>query len=240
VIAPAIDAAAEVGVGATVLGGVQATRAAIGARNTNLGILLLLAPLAASATDSPRADALAATLAQLDEADAHNVYAAIRLVQPGGLGRAQRGDVNDAQASPIPLLEAMQLAADRDLVARQYINGYREVFATAARIQRHAEGRPLGEAIVRSYLELIRDCPDSLIARKCGSEMAQAVSSRVGAVLESAALGDGQFDMMLADLDFWLRSDGNRLNPGTSADIVAASLFVLLVERRVDWPVAFY
>jgi triphosphoribosyl-dephospho-CoA synthase len=239
-IAPAIDRAGERGVGATVLAGVQATRAVIGPKNTNLGMLLLMAPLAVVPAGEPLASGVAAVLRRLTPDDARDVYAAIRLVQPGGLGRVEEGDVNADVPLALGLADAMQRAAERDLVARQYGNDFAHVFAAADRIAAHADERPLADAIVRGFLELLRDEPDSLIARKCGLATARQASGAAASVLEAAASGDDVYQAVLADFDFWLRSDGHRLNPGTSADIVAAALFVLLRDRRLNWPVRFY
>lgn len=240
VIGPEIDCVTERGVGATVLAGIEATRAAIGPKNTNLGILLLIAPLAAAPAGEPLAAGVVKVLSGFTADDARDVFAAIRMTQPGGLGRVDEADVNSFDSPPISLRDAMQLAKDRDLVARQYVDGFAEVFATADRIAAHAATLPLGDAIVRAYLELLRDHPDSLIARKCGLPLAKEVSGAARSVLECLASGDDVYAAVLADFDFWLRSDGNRLNPGTSADIVAAALFVLLRDRRLKWPVTFY
>jgi triphosphoribosyl-dephospho-CoA synthase len=240
VIGPVIDRVANLGVGATVLAGIEATRAAIGAKNTNLGILLLIAPLAAVPSDETLAAGVVNVLSGFTPDDARDVFAAIRLTQPGGLGRVDEADVNLVDAPVISLRAAMQLAADRDLVARQYVSDFADVFATADSIATHAATLPLGDSIVRAYLELLRDHPDSLIARKCGAAMAREVSGAARSVLECLASGDDVYAAVLADFDFWLRSDGNRLNPGTSADIVAAALFVLLRDGRLKWPVTFY
>jgi triphosphoribosyl-dephospho-CoA synthase len=239
-IAPIVDRAAEQGVGATVLAGVAATRAAIGPVNTNLGILLLIAPLAVVPENQKLPTGIGEVLEQLTVEDCLDVYDAIRLTQPGGLGSAAEADVNDAAPPSISLREAMCLAAHRDRVARQYVNDFADAFRTADAIAAHAATLPLGEAIVRGFLELLCDQPDTLIARKCGAETAASVSRGAAEVLAVAASGEDVFQAVLADFDFWLRSDGNRLNPGTTADIVAAALFVLLRERRLDWPVRFY
>jgi triphosphoribosyl-dephospho-CoA synthase len=238
-IVPAIDRAAEQGVGHTVLDGVAATRAAIGPINTNLGILLLIAPLAAVRIDEPLGAEIAGVLERLTVDDTRHVYAAIRLVQPGGLGRADEADVN-AEPPAITLRAAMQLAAERDLVARQYANNFADVFAAADRLADHAATLPLGDAIVRTFLEQLRAEPDTLIARKCGETTAREVSGAAASVLECLSSGADAYQALLADFDFWLRSDGNRLNPGATADLIAAALFVLLRERRLNWPVRFY
>ncbi len=239
-IGPVVDRACEQDVGATVLAGVAATRAAIGAVNTNLGILLLIAPLAAVPETQTLAEGIGGVLERLTVEDCRNVYDAIRLTQPGGLGSAAEADVNNPSPPAISLREAMRLAADRDLVARQYANGFAEAFRTADAIASHAATLPLGEAIVRAFLELLRDEPDTLIARKCGAETAMSVSRAASEVLNASASGEDAYQAALSDFDFWLRSDGNRLNPGTTADIIAAALFVLLREGRLHWPVKFY
>jgi triphosphoribosyl-dephospho-CoA synthase len=134
----------------------------------------------------------------------------------------------------------MQLAAHRDLVARQYVNNFADVLAGAERLAGHAAQLPLGDAIVRAYLEQLRAAPDTLIARKCGAEKACEVSGAAASVLDCLASGGDMYQAVLADFDFWLRSEGRRLNPGATADLIAAALFVLLRERRLNWPVAFY
>jgi triphosphoribosyl-dephospho-CoA synthase len=238
-ISQVVDLAGERGVGRTVLDGVAATRAVIGPVNTNLGVLLLVAPLAAVPLGEPLASGIGPVLERLSVTDTRDVYAAIRLVQPGGLGRVDEADVNN-DVPTVTLLEAMQLAAERDLVARQYANGFADVFALADRLAGHAVALALGEAIVRAYLEQLRAEPDTLISRKCGLTMAREVSGAAASVLECVATGQDVYQAVLADFDFWLRSDGNKLNPGATADLIAAALFVLLREGRLHWPVRFY
>jgi triphosphoribosyl-dephospho-CoA synthase len=239
-IAPVIDQVPTRGVGAAVLAGIEATRAAVGPKNTNLGILLLVAPLAAAPSDGPLPTAIASVLQRLTPDDCRDVYSAIRLTKPGGLGRVDEGDVNAPDAMPGSLLAAMQLAADRDLVARQYGNNFADVFAVADGIEGSLRFMPMSDAIVRGYLELLAREPDSLIARKCGDAKAREVSDGARSVLDCLPSGDDVYRSVLADFDFWLRSDGHRLNPGTTADLVAAALFVLLRDERLNWPVTFY
>jgi triphosphoribosyl-dephospho-CoA synthase len=239
VIGPILNETAHNGVGATVLAAVAATRAAV-ATNTNLGMLLLIAPLAAAKSDRPIIQGLAEVLRSFNDEDARQVYAAIHLAQPGGLGRVEHADVNVLESPEISLREAMALAADRDLVARQYVNDFAEVRWTADRIAVALTDQPLGEAIVRSYLELLVEHPDSLVTRKCGADMAAKVSAGAATVLSALAHGDDAYHSRRAEFDFWLRADGHRRNPGTSADVIAAALFMLLREQRITWPVRFY
>jgi triphosphoribosyl-dephospho-CoA synthase len=240
IIGPILEQVQVRGVGATVRAGVAATRMSV-ATNSNLGMLLLLAPLAAVPGEASLQAGVGDVLEALNVDDTRHVYAAIRLARPGGLGAIEYADVNAPEAPSITLVEAMRLAAERDLIARQFVNNFDDVFWTAERIADATRaGRPLGVAVVQAYLQLLQRHPDSLVARKCGQAMAREVSTRAAAVLAALGEGSNAYEVALADFDFWLRSDGHRRNPGTSADLIAAALFVLLRERSVDWPVRFY
>ncbi len=239
VVGPILDKARSQGVGTTVLQAVQATQAAV-ATNTNLGMLLLMAPLAATAPDKLLSDGIAEVLAALTSEDTRAVYEAICVAQPGGLGEVDEADVR-SPSPDIPLLEAMRLAAARDLIACQYTNDFKQVFFAANQIEHGLrQGWALGDAIVGTFLRLLSELPDSLIARKCGEAMACEVSVRAAAVLAQGEPGETDFQSACVAFDFWLRSDGHRRNPGTTADLIAAGLFVLLRDQRLDWPVAFY
>lgn len=233
VVGPVFDRCSDLGLGATVLEAVRATRQGV-AVNTNLGTVLLLAPLAIVGGDAAQAEQV---VRQATAEDTEQIYEAIRVASPGGLGEVNEGDVANEPAHS--LYEAMQLAADRDLVAKQLVGGFAEVQQLAADFEADLQnGAPLNETIVRGSLRLLSKHPDSLIARKCGPQLAGNVSRQAGAVL--SAVDQHAYYAALADFDFWLRADGNRRNPGTTADLVAAALFVLLVQNRISWPVSFY
>lgn len=237
-IGPAMDRAETSRVGTVVLEAVRATRAII-STNANLGTVLLLAPLAAVPRDKPLAEGIGAILNRLEAADARDVYEAIRIAKPGGMGRVAEADVADVERPPpANLLDAMRLAANRDLVARQFVNGFHEVLIDAAGslADGFARGWTAGEMIVHAQLTLMSRFPDSLIARKCGSKVAQQASDRAAAVLEAGTPRDESFWVAAGELDFWLRTDGHRRNPGTTADLIAAGLFVLLREGIMTWP----
>src|SRR5919199_4199316 len=93
-IAPVLTTACQRSVGETVLQCVRATRRVVRS-NTNLGIVLLLAPLAAVPDGEDLRAGVERILAGLDVEDARLVYQAIRLARPGGLGRAEGQDVRD-------------------------------------------------------------------------------------------------------------------------------------------------
>lgn len=235
-IAPAMDAAAATGVGSAVLDAIVATRAAV-ATNTNLGIVLLLAPLAAV----PRGERLTTenigrVLNSLSADDCRLVYEAIRVAQPGGLGEVESMDVADEP--PQDLLAAMRAAADRDLVAEQYATDFRLVLETLlpALVNGRSGGWSLTDTIVHTHLATIAERGDSLIARKCGLEVSQKVAVLAKQVLDCGGPGDENFYAALEDFDFWLRSDGHRRNPGATADLLAAALFAGLRDNLLPPP----
>ena len=235
------DAAAVNPVGLTVELATRATREAVG-QNTNLGIILALAPLAAAPRAVPLRGAVREVLDGLTVDDAARAYHAIRLANPGGLGTAAEQDVR--QRPTIDLREAMALAADRDLIARQYANGFADVldFGVPELTGALARTGSVEAAVVECHLRWLARFPDSLIARKCGLAVAEDVGRRASDVL-ALGLQTAEGRHAGRELDAHLRSDGNRLNPGTSADLVAASLFVVLREDKVRpsavfrWPV---
>lgn len=223
-IAPVLDTAWKRRVGETVLASVLATKQ-VTTSNTNLGIILLLAPLATVA-GQPLRQGLPGVLERLDVEDARLVYEAIRLVNPAGLGRVAEQDVND---KPTRTLRAvMALASERDLIALQYVNGFAQVLdELPASLRRGlADGLGLEEAIVRTQLAFLSEHPDSLIARKLGPEAAREVSERARQVAQ-----DGRDR---AAFDAWLRAAGHDRNPGTTADLIAAALFVGLREGSLS------
>ncbi len=231
---PIIAAAAERGLGQTVLAAVQATRERVGT-NTNLGTLLLVVPLAMVPRGEPLDQGIQHVLASLTPGDATHVYAAILNAQAGGLGEVPEHDV--AGTPPEDLCAAMQLAADHDLVARQYTNGFAEVLGEVApALVGHEAEQPLGEAIVQVQLQLMAKYGDSLVLRKCGEETNAELRRRATIALESAP---EKLKNSRQALDDWLRADGHRRNPGTTADLIAAGLFCVLRDRQIRWPLAW-
>ncbi|MFV0444860.1 MAG: triphosphoribosyl-dephospho-CoA synthase [Planctomycetaceae bacterium] len=231
VASPPLSQALVIGVGPSIEAAVRATREVV-ASNTNLGIALLIAPLAAVPPLTSLEVGIPEVLANLTVADAEAVYRAIRIAQPGGMGRAETEDV--AERPTHNLVEVMRLAADRDRIARQYISNFTDVLSFGRdRLHYWRTVRPdcWESLVIGLHLSLLAEFPDSLIARKCGLEVAQKTSRFAIQVLEAGwpeRLCQGE----LAKLDNWLRSDGNRRNPGTTADLVAATLFADVRERE--------
>jgi triphosphoribosyl-dephospho-CoA synthase len=236
-IAGPMDQAPASSLGATILGSVEATRRLV-ASNTNLGMILLLAPLASVPGGEDLRQGVGRILEQTTVDDASLAYRAIRLAAPGGLGEADDQDVADEPT--LTLREAMALAAGRDLVARQYANGFADVFNQAlpgleAGLSR---GWPVETAIVGAFLAALAARPDTLIARKRGEPTAIEASRRASNVLGLGWPEARQGRQALDDLDAWLRQDGHARNPGATADLITAALFAALRNGTIELPLA--
>ncbi len=231
-IAPVLERAQYCPVGETILECIRSTTRNVNS-NTNLGIVLLLAPLASG-------DDIAKTLDGLTVDDAIQVYEAIRLAKPGGLGQVAEQDVS---AKPtVTLKDAMALAADRDSIARQYVTNFADVLEGAkhlsewSRDSRASWSLSIGEPLLRSltlparledaiidlHLWFLSRFSDSLVRRKRGEQETLHLQSLAQAALADAA--------QLPALEAWFAAEFPHRNPGTTADLVCASLFVALRE----------
>ncbi len=242
-IGPALSGAGQSPLGTTIRSAVEDTRRWTRS-NTNLGIVLLLMPLARAALHlgepAPSGargalrERLGQVLAETTVADAAQVYAAIRHVRPGGLGESAEEDVSGPPS--VTLREAMALAADRDAIAREYVTDFAltfEVGVPAVRAARR-EGSAWTDAAVDAHLRLLAATADTHIARKLGQAEAEAVSGRAREILEAGGTRSAAGRQALAALDAELRDSRNRRNPGTTADLTCAALFVVILEGGWD------
>ena len=202
-------------VGARIFGAMEATWAAAGA-NTNLGILLLCAPLAVSAESGRSLDDV---LASLTVEDARLAYRAIAIASPAGLGSAEQHDVR--RVPDVTLLQAMTTARDRDRIANAYATGFADIrrigLKALASAPRHLPWLPATAV----YLAFLTACPDSHIARKHGGDVAREV--QLEAKARAGVLDWSSPVPQLLEFDASLKA--RNLNPGTSADLTVATLF---------------
>lgn len=211
-------------VGRRVLGAMQATMAAVG-QNTNLGILLLCAPIAVAAERPGGVLAnLTAVLTETTGDDAQDVFQAIKLANPGGLGRVSDQDVGSAPT--VTLTQAMDLAADRDTIARQYVTGFAELTERGLPLFRAAD-RSFGEtgAVLLLYFDYASRLPDSHVFRKFGPAVAEEVRREFAELRDLAETEDLEG---LRAFDLRLKERG--INPGTSADLTVATHFLAHAE----------
>ena len=232
-IKQAFQNAADASVGETIRHAVRDTQKLVGT-NTNLGMVLLLAPLAKAAGKGHSQGLRAAVAQVLDELtikDAEMAYEAIRLAVPAGLGEVKRYDVRDGKID-ITLRDAMMLAQNRDTVAREYITAFENTFDLGYPTLRRlwVQGHRLSVSIVQTFLTILAQVPDALIARKNGLAVADRVTQLAKKVMERGGILSAEGRKEIQRFDRALRDEGHRLNPGTTADLVAAVLFVFLTD----------
>jgi triphosphoribosyl-dephospho-CoA synthase len=225
-------ARAGASVGERILRAIEATRAAV-SDNTNLGIVLLCAPLARAAERSTGSlrEATAKVLASLDRKDADLAFRAIALAAPAGLGRVATHDV--FEPASVSLLEAMAPAAARDLIARQYVSGFADIFDLGRSTFEAADrrwGDDLKGATLAVYLGFLAAFPDTHIERKFGREVALSVQQEAKPLNEAAQKASDPALIFSACLTFDARLKARGLNPGATADLTVATLF----SRRLD------
>jgi triphosphoribosyl-dephospho-CoA synthase len=214
------------GVGERILGAVEATAAAVGS-NTNLGIILLCAPLAATAElkHEDLCAGLAQVLDRLNVRDAELAFRAIVRAAPAGLGQSERHDVFAPVA--VTLKAAMAEAAQRDRIARQYVCNFEDVIARGEFVLAAALARSTDRAwaTLALYLDFLAAFPDSHIVRKYGADTANDVCRAARTLNSRIKLGEAP-SALLPDLLKWDASLKRRgINPGTSADLTVATLF---------------
>ncbi len=219
---------AELALGERIFLSVEATWGAVGC-NTNLGIILLCAPIIQAAllpAATSLRDQLAQVLANTTQADAEYLFKAIQMANPAGLGRAESHDVH--KSATCTLLEAMQASADRDFIGQQYANGFLQVFDEGVSHYEAALlrwGRPAW-ATTALYLYWLSQYPDSHIVRKYDTSVAMTVQDEAHVhhqALEALDNPKHYLPQLLA-FDRSLKSRG--INPGTSADLTVATLLV--------------
>lgn len=209
--------------------------------NTNLGIVLLFTPLARAALravalpDQPLTlrEAVGQVLAETTVDDAREVYAAIRLASPGGLGRAEAQDVSGEPDAT--LVEVMRLAAHRDAVAREYASSFEVTFETGAPAleQARRDGLSWDDAVVETFLSVLAATPDTHVARRAGEAAAGEVSEHARRALAAGGVRSAAGWRAIDEMDRALRDARNIRNPGTTADLTAATIFVVLL--RGEW-----
>lgn len=227
-IAPALTESNN-SVGQRILLAVQATREVVDC-NTNLGIVLLFAPLCVAIEQCKHRDQLRDKLSEVLKAltidDAKYCFEAIRLAEAGGMGKVQDQDINDTPS--VTLLKAMEQAKDRDSIAAQYLNNYQSIFETGLLNLTFEinSGESVEWATTFAYLYLLSDSYDTLICRKQDKQTARIVSQRAKKFIDRCSKNNvlKSFSAELSDWDQELKRDA--INPGTTADMTAATLLV--------------
>ncbi|EEF80717.1 triphosphoribosyl-dephospho-CoA synthase [Methylophaga thiooxydans] len=235
-IAP-IMASPGLSVGERILQSIQATRTVVNC-NTNLGIVLLFAPLCSAIqicedfSDLP--DTLQQVLASLTIEDARLCYQAIRLAEAGGMGKSQQQDISEEPT--ITLLQAMELAQNRDQIALQYVSNFKDIWQLSLPALTNAlnSGESVEWATAFAYLKVLSAAPDSLICRKQSVELATAVTEKAKQLVFQMNK-NSKLDAYLTELTAWDKELKQKaINPGTTADLVATTLLLHAFQQALS------
>lgn len=205
--------------------------------NANLGIILLLAPLTLVSEKQSLQLGISDVIDSLGIDQAEFLFEAIRLANPGGLGEADEQDVR--QSPTLSVREAMALAADRDQIAKAYRDDYEELFGFGVPTllnEVNTKGQSFPQAIISLQLRWLAHQPDSLIVRKSGWEAGIQVQQKAIDVLQQGGMHTEAGRKRAIQFDEWLRLPENRYNPGTTADLIAATLYIAFREQWIPIP----
>jgi triphosphoribosyl-dephospho-CoA synthase len=215
--------------------------------NTVLGSIILLVPVAVAAGITFAAgefsiQRLGKNIKSVVESttpeDAVNVYEAINIAQPGGLGKAPKLDVTDAASrkkiieEKVSLYEVFKISAPWDSISSEWVNNYQITFNIGYPffVQQLEETKDINTATVHTFLKILSEIPDTLIARKAGKPQAEEVSAQAKTVLEKGGLTTPDGRNHLLKFDQKLRDHAHQLNPGTTADITSAVLALAILN----------
>jgi len=237
----------KVGIGKTIKNAVMSVSEWQGGGNTLLGSIILLSPIAVAAGMTLAEGSF--SLVKLREkmrvvvesstpADAVAVYDAIKTAKPGGLGGAPKLDVTDHASrqkileDEVTLFDVFKIASGYDSIASEWVNNYPITFDLGYPYftQQLKETGDVNTATVQTFLKILSEVPDTLIARKVGLTKAKEVSAQAKQVLEAGGLTTPSGRDTLWKLDEKLRDPAHKLNPGTTADITAAVLAVSILN----------
>ncbi|WP_442499408.1 triphosphoribosyl-dephospho-CoA synthase [Methylobacter sp. sgz302048] len=215
---------------------VKATRTAVGC-NTNLGILLLCAPLVQAVNycgpGVTLRQAVHRIVANTTVEDADWVFKAIALASPGGLGESEEQDVHEKPS--VTLTEAMKIASAKDRIALQYVTDYKDIFDFSV-LRYNVVFDRWGDrnwAAVAVYADLLSRFPDSHIERKYGNRYSEMVATRMALVSEELSKTDDpeQLKPLLYRIDQEFKLNG--INPGTTADLTVATVLTIFLEDLI-------
>jgi triphosphoribosyl-dephospho-CoA synthase len=215
--------------------------------NTLLGAVILLVPIGVAAGMTPAEESLAASdlrknvrivVESTTPDDAVKIYEAMKVAKPSGLGKAPELDVNDPTSTKrileekVTLFQVFQIAEKYDTICSEWVHGYPVTFDIAYPFlaKRIADGDDPSQAILHTFLEVLSRCPDTFIARKTSVQKAKEVSSEAKEILNLGGLETALGKQRLIEFDARLRKSSNLLNPGTTADIVAAALAISVLS----------
>jgi len=239
----------DIGMGRIIKDAVERVNSSQNGGNTLLGTAILLSPIAAATGNTLREDNGIFDLAMLRKnikqilsnttpEDAVAVYEAIDIAKPGGLNKAPKFDATKASSKKkllethTTLLDVFKISAEYDSISNEWVNNYTITFDIGyPYLQKEMETKNnINDAVVQTFVKILSEVPDTLIARKNGIEKAKEIPSQAKQVLELDGLNTEQGKDALAKFDKNLRDSENKLNPGTTADLVTATLALYILS----------
>lgn len=237
----------EAGVGQHILRAVMDTSNWQRGGNVNLGTILLFIPLAVAAGMAHSCGKIVSgelrknvrrVMESTTADDTLAVYEAISIANPGGLGKVERYDVTKEVSKSlireenVALQDVFRISAGWDNISKEWITGMEITFEVGypAFLRIYNEFRDVNTATVHTFLEILSKNPDSLVQRKTSMEKALEVSKAAAEILKQGGLTSEKGRTMCWKLDEKLHRSKGKLNPGTTADLTASSIFVALLE----------
>lgn len=201
--------------------------------NTNLGIVMMTTPIAVAAAISDNFDEIRPNVVKLmantSVDDACDLYDAINIADAGGMGDQDEYDVASDNAKQElrdnnqTMYDVLKISATWDMLAREMTSDMPAVFELGyPTYHKIKEEKSLNDACVLTFLTILSEVPDTLISRKYGSDEALKISMMTRDLLKLKDSDD--FAERLREFDDYLFDNG--YNPGTTADLTAASIFV--------------
>jgi len=228
-------------IGKYILAGVKETDKWV-ANNTNLGIIMLLTPIAMSAAISSNIDELRENIHRIiaysSAIDAVALYEAIGIADAGGMGDQDEYSVTNEEAikelieNNLNIFHVLDISSSWDSLAMELTTKMPVTFdigyPTFSKLKKEYS---INLATVITFLTILSQVPDTLISRKYGDEKAKEVSKIALEVLDFIDIDDNleEFNKNLANFDDFLFK--NKLNPGTTADLTASSIMVSYLDH---------
>ncbi len=217
-----------------------------GGGNVLLGHILILGILSVTATICIKQDALSfkdfkqnliKIIKESTPTDSINLYKAIRYCNPGGMGTVQKYDLSndnslqDLKSDNINLEKIFQLSQDYDLISYEYANGFPIILSEGFPyyLETFNKTGDVNVASVHTFLRILANHPDTLICRKSGLTAAKMVSFTAREILDEKGLLSSKGKKMIKKFDAFLQSKKGKMNPGTSADLLAGVIFLSLI-----------
>jgi triphosphoribosyl-dephospho-CoA synthase len=214
--------------------------------NVLLGHILILGPLAATTCICLSEDKtnyfdfdfyLNKIIEDSTISDTINLYEAIRSCNPGGLGKIDKYDINNNNAlneikkDKINLKKIFEFSKDYDLISNEYASGFNIILKEGLPyyLEVFNQHHDINIATVNTYLKLLSQHPDTLVIRKSGLDSALKISNTALRILQKGGISQREGLELTHKLDEELQKGKGKMNPGTTADIIAGIIFCALI-----------